>query len=104
MRQDLVDSHIFIQARSILEGLAQNDCSAALAWCEENRTRLKRLKSKLEFKLRVQVGLPYPIVNHRTHRLPTSLFLHNGHGMRLTILLVDTLQVNGERQQDPVHG
>ncbi|CAL8462971.1 g2505 [Coccomyxa elongata] len=52
--EDLVDSHIFIQARSILEGLAQHDCSAALAWCEENRTRLKRLKSKLEFKLRVQ--------------------------------------------------
>ncbi len=72
VRQDLVDSHIFIQSRSILEGLAQHDCSAALAWCEENRTRLKRLKSKLEFKLRVQVGLPFHIVHDGTQLLPIS--------------------------------
>ncbi|EIE27319.1 hypothetical protein COCSUDRAFT_34765 [Coccomyxa subellipsoidea C-169] len=52
--EDLVDSHIFLQARSVLEGLGRHDCTAALAWCEEHRARLKRLKSKLEFKLRVQ--------------------------------------------------
>lgn len=55
IHQDLVDSEIFLQARGVLEGLARHNCSAALAWCEENCARLKRLKSKLEFKLRVQV-------------------------------------------------
>ena len=39
----------------MLEGLARHDCSAALAWCAENRVRLRKLKSNLEFKLRVQV-------------------------------------------------
>ena len=63
--QDLVDSHIFLQARSVLEGLGRHDCTAALAWCEEHRARLKRLKSKLEFKLRVQVSpLHFPIDIH----------------------------------------
>ncbi len=30
----------------------------ALAWCEEQRARLRKAKSKLEFKLRVQVRWP----------------------------------------------
>ncbi|MEW5308738.1 MAG: hypothetical protein WDW38_000674 [Sanguina aurantia] len=51
---DLVDSHIFVAARCVTRALAAHDCSLALSWCEENRARLKKLKSKLEFKLRVQ--------------------------------------------------
>lgn len=52
-----MDSHIFTRARGVLESLNRHDCSAALAWCEENRARLRKLKSKLEFTLRVQVRL-----------------------------------------------
>ena len=53
--------HIFADAHAILEGLAQRDCSAALAWCAQHRTRLRKLRSKLEFVLHTQVclrGLP----------------------------------------------
>ena len=53
--QALVDVHIFEGARGVLEALRAHDCAPALAWCEEHRPRLRKLKSKLEFKLRVQV-------------------------------------------------
>ena len=47
--------HIFDQAAAILEVLARQDCSAALAWCAANRARLRKIRSKLEFMLRIQV-------------------------------------------------
>jgi macrophage erythroblast attacher len=53
--QDLVDSHIFEGAQRVTDALRRHDCSEALAWCKENRTRLKKVKSPLEFKLAVQV-------------------------------------------------
>ncbi|KAK9843527.1 hypothetical protein WJX81_007413 [Elliptochloris bilobata] len=52
--EDLVDTHIYASARGVLEALARHDCTPALAWCEANRPRLRKQKSKLEFKLRVQ--------------------------------------------------
>ena len=54
--QDLVDMHIFAEAHAILEGLAAQDCSAALQWCSQHRARLRKIRSKLEFRLRIQVG------------------------------------------------
>ena len=54
MLQELVDMHVFMEARAVMDGLRQHDCTAALAWCQENQTKLKKIKSKLEFKLRVQ--------------------------------------------------
>lgn len=55
--QDLVDTHIFESAREVVEGLRRRDCGPALIWCEDNKARLKKIKSKLEFKLRLQVHL-----------------------------------------------
>jgi macrophage erythroblast attacher len=46
--------HIFKDARRVVEALQQHDCSVALAWCDENRGRLRKIKSSLEFKLRLQ--------------------------------------------------
>ena len=37
--------------------LRQHDCTAALTWCEEHRSRLKKGKNKLEFRLRMQVSI-----------------------------------------------
>jgi hypothetical protein len=50
----LSDMHIFAQAQRVIQSLKQHDCSAALAWCDANRARLKKAKSSLEFKLRLQ--------------------------------------------------
>lgn len=52
--EPLSDMHIFVQAQRVIESLKAHDCSAALAWCEANRARLKKVKSSLEFKLRLQ--------------------------------------------------
>lgn len=51
---DLVDEHIFHNAQGILDALAAHDCGPALAWCDENRSKLRKFRSKLEFRLRVQ--------------------------------------------------
>ena len=50
-----MDVHVFLAARRVVQSLRRHDCSEALAWCEENRAKLKKSRSKLEFRLRVQV-------------------------------------------------
>lgn len=52
--QPLVELHIFAGAQRVVEGLRAHDCGLALAWCEEHRARLRKARSRLEFKLRVQ--------------------------------------------------
>ncbi|KAG2454742.1 hypothetical protein HYH02_000578 [Chlamydomonas schloesseri] len=53
--QLLTDGHIFEGARRVLAALLEDhDCGPALAWCAENRSRLAKSKSGLEFKLRLQ--------------------------------------------------
>lgn len=54
--QPLVELHIFAGAQRVVEALRAHDCGLALAWCEEHRARLRKARSRLEFKLRVQVG------------------------------------------------
>ena len=54
--QDLVDTHILRDAREVVTALQQHDCGPALQWCQQQAQRLKKIKSKLEFKLRIQVS------------------------------------------------
>ena len=71
--QDLIDDHLFAEAKGVLDGLHRRDCTAALQWCEEHQTRLRKQKSKLEFGLRVQV--PPAHLSPRHHQpacLPTA--------------------------------
>ena len=64
--QGLVDTHIFEEAQPILKSLQRQDCGPALVWCAANRAKLRKAKSKLEFRLRVQVGT-------RLHTGPSTL-------------------------------
>jgi len=52
--EQLVDIDIFMTSRKVVEALQKKDCSEALKWCAENRKRLLKIDSSLEFKLRVQ--------------------------------------------------
>ncbi|KAL9230528.1 hypothetical protein vseg_005866 [Gypsophila vaccaria] len=52
--QDLVDIDVFYEARSVIEALQNKEVAPALAWCADNKSRLKKSKSKLEFQLRLQ--------------------------------------------------
>ncbi|ESQ44948.1 hypothetical protein EUTSA_v10010415mg [Eutrema salsugineum] len=51
---DLVDIDIFREAKKVIDALKNRDVASALAWCAENKTRLKKSKSKFEFQLRLQ--------------------------------------------------
>lgn len=55
--QELVDAHIFVEAQRVVDALKQRDCAPALAWCSQHAAKLKKIRSRLEFKLRLQVGL-----------------------------------------------
>ncbi|KIY92088.1 Protein fyv10 [Monoraphidium neglectum] len=50
----LCDLHVFGGARAAADALRARDAAPALAWCAEQRARLRKAKSPLEFKLRLQ--------------------------------------------------
>lgn len=51
---NLTNLDIFLVSQRIKESLTAHDTSKCLAWCHENRSRLRKIKSPLEFKLRQQ--------------------------------------------------
>jgi len=50
----LVDVDMFMDIRRIELGLVNHSCTEALAWCNENKAALRKIKSTLEFDLRLQ--------------------------------------------------
>jgi len=52
--EHLVDIELFSDIRRIEEALGRRSCTEALAWCNENKSALRKLKNTLEFDLRLQ--------------------------------------------------
>ncbi|KAK3018506.1 hypothetical protein RJ639_003679 [Escallonia herrerae] len=52
--QDLVDLDVFHEAKKVIDALQNREVAPALGWCAENKSRLKKSKSKFEFQLRLQ--------------------------------------------------
>ncbi|KAJ7240453.1 CTLH/CRA C-terminal to lish motif domain-containing protein [Mycena rebaudengoi] len=50
----LVDIDLFSDIKRIEGALARHSCTEALTWCSENKTALRKMKSTLEFDLRLQ--------------------------------------------------
>lgn len=44
MPQDLVDIDVFQEARKVVDALQNKDVAPALAWCADNKSRLKKSK------------------------------------------------------------
>lgn len=42
--QDLVDIDIYLEAKKVIDALQNMEIAPALAWCAENKSRLKKLK------------------------------------------------------------
>lgn len=40
--------------RDVEQALLRHDTTKCLAWCHENRSRLRKIKSQLEFEVRTQ--------------------------------------------------
>lgn len=47
--QDLVDIDVFLEAKKVIEALQKKEVGPALAWCADNKSRLK--KSKVNYVL-----------------------------------------------------
>lgn len=47
-------SDVFLVSREVEQSLADHDTTKCLAWCHDNRSKLRKLKSNMEFNLRVQ--------------------------------------------------
>ena len=52
--QELVDVDIFVVCQRVEDALRNHDTAPCLAYCHENRSKLRRLKSTLEFQTRLQ--------------------------------------------------
>ncbi|KAJ7266891.1 CTLH/CRA C-terminal to lish motif domain-containing protein [Mycena haematopus] len=52
--ETLVDIDLFSDIKRIECALSRHSCTEALAWCGENKTALRKMKSTLEFDLRLQ--------------------------------------------------
>lgn len=52
--ETIIDTDIFRESRVVIEALRRRDCTEGLRWCNENKRRLQKVQSKLEFRLRSQ--------------------------------------------------
>ncbi|KAF2901307.1 hypothetical protein ILUMI_04885 [Ignelater luminosus] len=52
--KDLTNIDIFLTSREVEKSLANHETSKCLAWCYDNRSKLRKLKSNMEFNLRIQ--------------------------------------------------
>mmetsp|Transcript_4677 Transcript_4677/g.2622 ORF Transcript_4677/g.2622 Transcript_4677/m.2622 type:complete len:98 (-) Transcript_4677:10-303(-) len=48
------DIEVFQKIKNIVNSLQAHNCQPALQWCLDNKSKLSRFKSTLEFQLRLQ--------------------------------------------------
>ncbi|XP_018495148.1 E3 ubiquitin-protein transferase MAEA isoform X1 [Galendromus occidentalis] len=52
--RSLTNIEVFLVSREVEESLKRKDTASCLAWCYDNKSKLRKLKSSLEFNLRQQ--------------------------------------------------
>lgn len=52
--EDLTNINLFLVAKEVEDSLAQKDISKCLAWCHDNKSKLRKMKSNLEYNVRLQ--------------------------------------------------
>ncbi|CAN0550780.1 unnamed protein product, partial [Ectocarpus sp. 12 AP-2014] len=55
--QDFVTIELFERAKEVEAAIRAKDLGPALRWCEDNSSRLRKLESKLEFRVRERAFL-----------------------------------------------
>lgn len=52
--QELTNLDVFLVSREVEQNLAEKHVTKCLAWCHDNKSKLRKLKSTMEFNLRIQ--------------------------------------------------
>ncbi|CAH1783401.1 unnamed protein product [Owenia fusiformis] len=52
--EDLTNIDLFLVSKEVEESLEQQETAKCLSWCHDNRSKLRKMKSSLEFNLRQQ--------------------------------------------------
>ena len=55
----LTNIDLFLVAKEVEEALAQRDVAKCLHWCHDNKSKLRKMKSTLEFNVRLQEFIEY---------------------------------------------
>lgn len=70
--EDLTNIDLFMVSRDVEKALAEKDTSKCLAWCYENKSKLRKMKSTLEFSLRQQEFIELIQSNNRLEAVKHS--------------------------------
>ena len=52
--EDLTNINLFLVAKEVEDALKQKDVTKCLAWCHDNKSKLRKMKSNLEYNVRLQ--------------------------------------------------
>ncbi len=52
--EDLTNINLFLVAKEVEEALSKKDTQKCLTWCHDNKSKLRKMQSNLEFNLRIQ--------------------------------------------------
>jgi macrophage erythroblast attacher len=52
--EDLTNINLFLVAKEVEDSLMQKDISKCLSWCHDNKSKLRKMKSTLEYNVRLQ--------------------------------------------------
>ena len=98
--KDLTNINLFLVAKDVEEALSRKDVAKCLAWCHDNKSKLRKMRSRLEFDVRLQefielikVGKKMDAVKHARKHLPTDdpdQLASVQHGMGLLAFPLET--------------
>lgn len=99
--EDLTNIEVFLTAREVEQSLQAGDITKCLAWCHDNKSKLRKMKSNLEFNVRLQefielvkAGDRLEAVRHAKKHLASEEQCHLDivqQGMGLLAFPLDTL-------------
>ena len=52
--EDLTNINLFLVAKDVEESLSKKDVNKCLSWCHDNKSKLRKMRSRLEFDVRLQ--------------------------------------------------
>lgn len=85
--EDMTNIEVFLAAKEVEESLQAGDVSKCLAWCHENKSKLRKMKSNLEFNVRIQEYIEFIKSGERLEAVKHARkFLSTDEGSQLELV------------------